>query len=54
MKKQFKKPVIDICVFSTETIVTVSGNAAKMQEKMENEGYAVTVYDLKNKSYILE
>ena len=46
MKKQFKKPVIDICIFDAEGIVTISGNAANMKTEMENAGYAVTVYDL--------
>ena len=46
MKKKFELPVIDITDFSDESVLAVSGNVGKMQDKMERDGYAVTVFSL--------
>lgn len=46
MKKKFELPVIDITDFSDESVLAVGGNVGKMQDKMERDGYAVTVFSL--------
>ena len=47
MKKQFTKPVISLNMFMNEDIVTVSGNALSMKNKMEADGYSVKTFDWK-------
>lgn len=46
MKKKFELPVIDITDFSAESVLTVSGNVGNVRDKMESDGYAVTVFSL--------
>ena len=51
MKKQFEMPVVNIDMFSTENLITTSGeaatdNAAAMTKQMEEAGYKVTAVSL--------
>ena len=48
MKNKYKNPKIEIAKFSTENIVTVSGNPDKLNIEMRNKGYSVTTKSIKN------
>lgn len=48
MKKIYQEPSLAIKNFEKENIVTTSGNVAGMKKDMEDQGYTVSTFSLKD------